>query len=45
LEHRHVFDEADRLTDEGIEYDPFSDITKLPGSQDHPEQSGRRIQA
>jgi hypothetical protein len=29
---RHTYDEANRLTDEGVEYETFSDTTKLPAS-------------
>jgi hypothetical protein len=29
---RHVYDEANRLTDEGIEYEPLGNTTKLPAA-------------
>jgi YD repeat-containing protein len=29
---RHTYDEANRLTDEGVEYEAFGNITKLPAS-------------
>jgi RHS repeat-associated protein len=29
---RHTYDSADRLTDEGVAYSPFGDITSLPAS-------------
>jgi tripartite motif-containing protein 71 len=29
---RHTYDEADRLTDEGVTYETFGNITKLPAS-------------
>ncbi|MFZ2051951.1 MAG: SMP-30/gluconolactonase/LRE family protein [Solirubrobacteraceae bacterium] len=29
---RHVYDEANRLTDEGIEYEPLGNATTLPGA-------------
>jgi YD repeat-containing protein len=29
---RHTYDEANRLTDEGVEYEAFSNTTKLPAS-------------
>jgi RHS repeat-associated protein len=29
---RHTYDPANRLTDEGVEYNPFGDITSLPAS-------------
>jgi hypothetical protein len=29
---KHSYDEANRLTDEGVEYDPFANITKLPAA-------------
>ena len=30
---RHTYDEANRLTDEGVEYEAFSNTTKLPASE------------
>lgn len=31
-EQKHTYDEANRLTDAGVEYDAFGDITQLPAS-------------
>jgi streptogramin lyase len=31
-EQKHTYDEADRLTDSGIEYDPLGNVTKLPAA-------------
>src|SRR4029077_18966881 len=39
---RHVYDEADRLTDEGVTYEALRNITKLPATdagQDEPPRS------